>query len=103
MTEAQSVETPKRRQASKIGIVTSDKMDKSIVVRVDRTVRHRLYKRYIKRSAQFMVHDESNECKVGDTVEIVETRPLSARKRWRLRRVVRPAGGTAQVASVGQE
>jgi small subunit ribosomal protein S17 len=103
MTEAQSVETPKRRQASKIGIVTSDKMDKSIVVRVDRTVRHKLYKRYIKRSAQFMVHDERNECKVGDTVEIVETRPLSARKRWRLRRVVRPAGGAATVASVGQE
>ncbi len=102
MTEAQSVETPKRRQASKIGIVTSDKMDKSIVVRVDRTVRHKLYKRYIKRSAQFMVHDERNECKIGDTVEIVETRPLSARKRWRLRRVVRPAGGAAQVASVGQ-
>ena len=61
MTEAQSVETPKRRQASKIGIVTSDKMDKSIVVRVDRTVRHKLYKRYIKRSAHFMVHDERNE------------------------------------------
>ena len=103
MTEAQSAATPKRRQASKTGIVTSDKMDKSVVVRVDRTVRHKLYKRHIKRSAHFMVHDERNECKVGDTVEIVETRPLSARKRWRLRRVVRPAGGSAGVASSGLE
>lgn len=102
MSEAQSVATPKRRQASKIGIVTSDKMDKSAVVRVDRTVRHKLYKRYIKRSAHFMIHDERNECKLGDTVEIVETRPLSARKRWRLRRVVRPAGGSAAVASGGK-
>ena len=102
MTEPQSVSTPQRRQASKIGIVTSDKMDKSAVVRVDRTVRHKMYKRYIKRSAHFMVHDERNECKVGDTVEIVETRPLSARKRWRLRRVVRPAGGSAAIVSGGQ-
>jgi small subunit ribosomal protein S17 len=104
MTEAQTSATPKRRQASKIGIVTSDKMDKSAVVRVDRTVPHKRYKRYIKRSAHFMVHDERNECKVGDTVEIVETRPLSARKRWRLRRVVRPAGGgSTTVVSGGQE
>ena len=103
MTEAQSVATPRRRQATKTGIVTSDKMDKSVVVRVDRTVRHKLYKRYIKRSAHFMVHDERNECKIGDTVEIVESRPLSARKRWRLRRIVRPAGGVARVASSGQE
>ena len=103
MTEAQSVATPKRRQAGKIGIVTSDKMNKSAVVRVDRIVRHKLYKRYIKRSTHFMVHDERNECKVGDTVEIVETRPLSARKRWRMRRVVRPAGGSAIVEPVGQQ
>ena len=102
MTEPQSVATAKRRQASKTGIVTSDKMDKSAVVRVDRTVRHKRYKRYIKRSAHFMVHDQRNECKVGDTVEIVETRPLSARKRWRLRRVVRPAGGAAAVDAGGQ-
>jgi small subunit ribosomal protein S17 len=103
MTEAQSVETPKRRQASKIGIVVSDKMEKSVVVRVDRTVKHKFYKRYVKRSARFLVHDERSESKIGDTVEIVETRPLSARKRWRLRRVVRPASGSVQVESAGQE
>jgi small subunit ribosomal protein S17 len=102
MTEPQSVAAPKRRQASKIGIVTSDKMDKSAVVRVDRTVRHTRYKRFIKRTASFMIHDERNECKIGDTVEIVETRPLSARKRWRLRRIVRPAGGSVTVDSGGQ-
>ncbi len=64
--------------------MTSDKMDKSVVVRVDRTVMHKMYKRYVKRSAQFMAHDEQNQCKIGDTVEIVESRPLSARKRWRV-------------------
>ncbi len=84
-----------RRKAVKVGVVTSDKMDKSIVVRVSRVVSHPLYKRYVKRSVQFMAHDESNKCKIGDTVEIVESRPLSKRKRWRVRRVVRAAIGTA--------
>ena len=86
-------ETKQRRRATRIGVVTSDKMDKSVVVRVDRTVLHKFYKRYVKRSATCMAHDEHNECKIGDTIEIVESRPLSARKRWRVRRVVRPAGG----------
>ncbi len=83
-----------RRKAIKIGVVTSDKMDKSIVVRVSRVVSHPLYKRYVRRSVQFMAHDEGNKCKIGDTVEIVESRPLSKRKRWRVRRVVRAAVGT---------
>ncbi len=80
-----------RRRVTKIGVVTSDGMDKSVVVRVDRTIKHKLYERYIKRTAKFMAHDENNVCKVGDVVEIVESRPLSARKRWRVRRVVRQA------------
>jgi small subunit ribosomal protein S17 len=92
MSEA-SPTIQRRRKAAKVGVVTSDKMNKSIVVRVDRTVQHGLYKKYVKRSARFMAHDERNECKIGDTVEIVESRPLSARKRWRFRRIVRPAGG----------
>ena len=79
------------RRASKIGVVTSDKPDKSVVVRVDRIVSHERYARYVKRSATFMAHDEGNACRVGDTVEIVESRPLSARKRWRVRRIVRRA------------
>ena len=71
------------------GTVVSDKMDKSVVVRVDRIVKHRLYKRYMKRGARFMAHDENNECKIGDRVEIIESRPLSASKRWRVRRIIR--------------
>jgi small subunit ribosomal protein S17 len=84
---------PAKRRAAKVGVVTSNRMDKSVVVRVDRIVLHRFYKRYIRRSAKFMAHDEMNRCNVGDTVEIVESRPLSARKRWRVRRVVRAAVG----------
>ena len=85
---------PRGRPTTKTGVVTSDKMDKSIVVRVDRTIKHATYKRFVKRSAKFMAHDERNECHVGDTVEIVESRPLSLRKRWRVRRVLRRAAGT---------
>ena len=89
-------EATTRRGATKIGIVVSDKMDKSVTVRVDRIVRHKLYKRFVRRSARFMAHDERNEARVGDTVEIVESRPLSTRKRWRLRRVVRQATGVVR-------
>jgi small subunit ribosomal protein S17 len=87
-----------RRRASKTGVVVSDKADKTVVVRVDRIVRHKLYKRYIRRKTKFMAHDEQNNCKVGDTVEIVESRPLSARKRWRVRRVVKRGQGVAPQA-----
>ena len=90
------------RRATRIGVVTSDKMDKSVVVQVDRTVRHKRYKRYVRRSAKFMAHDEDNRCKVGDTVEIVESRPLSARKRWRVRRVVRSAAAVEAVAGADE-
>lgn len=64
------------------GVVVSDKMDKSITVRVERRVRHQTYGKFIMRSKKFMAHDETNEFKAGDQVEIIETRPLSARKRW---------------------
>ena len=84
---------PAKRRAAKVGVVTSSRMDKSVVVRVDRIVLHRRYKRYIRRSTKFMAHDEANSCHVGDRVEIVESRPLSARKRWRVRRVIRAAIG----------
>lgn len=86
-------ETETRRRARKVGVVTSDKMEKSVVVRVDRTVKHKMYKRYVKRAAQFMAHDEQNQCRIGDTVEIIESRPLSTRKRWRVQRIVRRASG----------
>ena len=93
-------ETARRRRATKIGVVTSDKMDKSVVVRVERIVRHEVYKRYVKRSAKFMAHDEKNICKIGDTVEIVESRPLSARKRWRVRKVLPLPTRTARLESL---
>jgi small subunit ribosomal protein S17 len=82
-----------RRKAVRTGVVTSNKMDKSVVVRVDRMIKHKMYKRYLRRSAKFMAHDEGNQCQIGDTVEIIESRPLSLRKRWRVMRVVRKAEG----------
>ena len=92
-------ETISRRRASKVGVVVSDKADKTVVVRVDRIVRHKLYKRYVRKAATFMAHDEDNQAKVGDTVEIVESRPLSARKRWRMRRIVKPGQGAVEIAT----
>jgi len=95
-------ETITRRRASKVGVVVSDKADKTVVVRVDRIVRHKMYKRYVRKAATFMAHDEDNAAKIGDTVEIVESRPLSARKRWRLRKIVKRGVGTADVAAVAE-
>ena len=66
------------------GVVVSDNMDKSIVVKVERKVKHPIYKKTIKRSKKFVTHDEKNECKIGDLVEIAECRPLSKHKRFRL-------------------
>ncbi len=69
-------------------MVVSDKPDKTVAVSVETLVRHPLYKKRVRRSKRFMVHDERNEARVGDTVRIVETRPISARKRWRLASIV---------------
>ena len=76
---------------SRIGVVVSDKMDKTIVVAVVRKVKHPLYKKYITRTKKFKAHDELNECRIGDKVEIVETRPLSKDKCWRLAQIVEKA------------
>jgi len=80
------------QRKTKVGRVVSDKMDKTIVVSVERLTRHRLYKRVIRLSTKFKAHDEANEAHVGDTVLIEESRPLSATKRWRLIEVVQRAG-----------
>lgn len=90
-----------RRRQEKVGIVTSNKMQKTVVVTVERQIIHPLYKRVIRRSHKFMAHDEKGECRPGDTVRLEETRPLSARKRWRVAEIVSranpvrvgPAGG----------
>ncbi len=73
------------------GTVVSDKNDKTIVVRVETLVKHPLYKKYIRRRKKFMAHDPANDCGIGDKVQIIESRPLSARKRWQLLRVVEKA------------
>ena len=73
----------------RIGVVTSDKMTKSIVVSVERKLKHPMYGKFVKRTNKFTAHDEKNECNIGDTVRIMETRPISKNKRWRLRKVVR--------------
>lgn len=75
----------------KVGRVISDKMDKTIVVGVERQFKHPLYGKYLKRTSKFMAHDEDNRCREGDVVKIMETRPLSRRKRWRLVEVIEKA------------
>ena len=79
------------QRADKIGIITSDKMMKTVVVRVDRLVKHPVYKRYIRKRSKFMAHNEIEGVSIGDQVRIVETRPLSAHKRWRVVEVLRKA------------
>ena len=76
---------------TRIGTVVSDKMDKTIVVAIEDSVRHPLYKKTMKRTYKLKAHDENNECGIGDTVEVMETRPLSKDKRWRLIRIIEKA------------
>jgi len=76
---------------TRTGLVTSNKMDKTITVAVERKVKHPIYGKFVKKTTRFHAHDEKNECTVGDTVRIMETRPLSKSKRWRLVEVVEKA------------
>ena len=76
---------------TRVDVVVSDKMDKTIVVAVKDSVQHPLYKKIMKRTVKFKAHDEKNECGVGDRVEIMETRPISADKRWRLVQIIEKA------------
>ena len=91
------------RRKTKVGRVVSDKMDKTIVVSIERLTRHRLYKRVIRLTSKFKAHNELNEAKVGDTVLIEESRPLSATKRWRLAEVISRAGEGAPSEIVSEE
>lgn len=79
------------KRKTRVGKVVSDKMDKTIVVAIETLVRHPLYKKTMKRTTKFKAHDENNECKVGDRVSIMETRPLSKEKRWRLVEIIERA------------
>jgi len=76
------------KRKTRFGRVVSDKMDKTVVVAVETPKRHSLYKKTIKRMVKFKAHDEKNECRVGDTVRIIETRPLSKEKRWRVAEII---------------
>ncbi len=89
--EQKTVDLERPLRQTLTGIVVSDKMDKTVTVVVERTIMHRLYKRFVKRTAKFAAHDEQNECKVGDRVVIVSSRPLSKNKRWRVREIVERA------------
>lgn len=75
----------------RIGVVTSNKMQKSIVVAVERRVKHPKYEKFIKKTSKFVAHDENNDCNIGDTVRIMETRPLSKNKNWRLVEIIERA------------
>jgi small subunit ribosomal protein S17 len=75
----------------RIGLVVSNKMDKSIVVSIERRFKHPIYGKFVKKTNKFMAHDEKNECNIGDTVRIMETRPLSKNKNWRLVEIIERA------------
>ena len=85
MTEARNL------RKTRVGIVVSDKMDKTIVVAIQDNVKHKVYSKIIKRTTKIHAHDEKNECNIGDKVEVMETRPLSKTKRWRVVEVIEKA------------
>jgi len=85
------METIKKNKKELIGLIVSDKMDKSVVVQVERFIPHVVYKKFVKQFKKYHAHDEKNECKVGDMVKIIETRPLSKLKRFRVSEIVKKA------------
>ncbi len=91
MAESTEAQKPRAHRKTRVGYVVSDASDKTIVVRVDRRPRHPRYGKVITRSKRYHVHDEHNEAHVGDRVEIIETRPLSKMKRWRLLKILQRA------------
>ena len=91
-----NTQNPLQRRRLVVGTVVSDKMQKTIVVSVDRRVRHSFYKKYIVKSRRFKAHDEKNDAKIGDRVSLVETRPMSREKRWVLQSILRRAGQVAE-------
>src|SRR6476659_3963022 len=106
MAVTESTEAMQGKRKTKVGRVVSDKMDKTIVVSVERLARHRLYKRVVRLTTKFKAHDESNDAHVGDTVRIEESRPLSATKRWRLVEVVQRSGdhgASAELELIAQD
>jgi len=91
VSSEQSTTTERGRRKVRTGVVVSDKMDKTVLIRIDRQVRHSLYGKTVKRSSKLAAHDEANDAHVGDTVRVMETRPLSKSKRWRVVEIVERA------------
>ena len=91
MSDEQMANEERSRRKIRTGVVVSDKMDKTVLVRIDRKVRHPLYKKTVARSNKLAAHDETNDAHVGDTVRVVETRPASKTKRWRVVEIVERA------------
>jgi len=93
MSEEKNTAPVKRqtKRKTRIGLVTSNKMEKSITVSIEKRVKHPIYKKYFKKTTKFMAHDAKNECGIGDIVKIMETKPMSKNKRWRLVEVVEKA------------
>jgi small subunit ribosomal protein S17 len=89
--ENTTTETKRNFRKEKVGVVTSNKMTKSIVVAVERKVKHPKYGKFLNKTSKFVAHDEKNECNIGDTVRIMETRPLSKTKCWRLVEIIERA------------
>ena len=85
------MELERNLRKERIGVVVSNKMQKSIVVEIERREKHPIYGKFIKKTSRFMAHDEKNDCNIGDTVRIMETRPLSKRKCWRLVEIIERA------------
>jgi small subunit ribosomal protein S17 len=92
-TQQEQVQSAAERGRRKVrqGVVVSDKMDKTVIVRIDRQMRHPLYKKIVRRSSKLAAHDEANDAHMGDTVRVMETRPISKNKRWRVVEVVERA------------
>lgn len=83
MTTETTEKTERNRRKTRVGKVVSDRMDKTVVVSIERLVKHPTYGRYVRRRSKFKVHDEKNECRIGDVIRFMETRPISKDKRWR--------------------
>ena len=92
-----------QRRKVLLGEVVSNRMQKTITVKVERRVRHPIYERVVKRSKKFHVHDEHQQCQIGDQVRIIETRPLSKTKHWRLLEIVRQRAGSRELSTTEQE
>ena len=89
-------------KASKVGVVTSNKMSKTVVVSVERLVQHPMYRRTFKKTSTFMAHDEENRCQIGDRVRIVESRPISKQKHWRVTEIIQRPVAYEEAAEAGQ-